>query len=356
MDVRRFRFHRENPVEAINRQWLLARRPVGDVRPDDFRYNETAIPTIGEGEVLVRTLYFPFDASQRIYLTEHGGYMPPVQIGDAMLTNGLGQVVESRDPDYSPGDFVESFMTWQDYVVLRSGGTMPLRKLPKGDFPLTWNIGALGVSGLTAYFAMTDVLKVGPGDVVVVSAATGATGYLCAGICKALGAKTVIGIAGGPDKCRWIVDEAGFDAAIDYKNEDIDARLAELCPDGVTCYLDNVGGDMLDTLLVHMRPMGRVAICGAMSSGYTDTDVAGPAKNFMQICVKMLTVRGILLVYYRDRLEEGAMQLAQWVRDGKIKIEETIVNGFEKAPELLPTMFSGKAPGKLILKVSDPVL
>jgi NADPH-dependent curcumin reductase CurA len=212
----------------------------------------------------------------------------------------------------------------------------------------------LGVSGLTAYFALTDVLKVAPGDVVVISAATGATGYLCAGICKAIGAKLVIGIAGGPDKCKWIVEEAGFDAAIDYKNEDLDKRIAELCPQGVTCYFDNVGGDMLDTMLVHMVPKGRIVICGAMSSGYTDTAVSGPKKNFMQICVKMLKVEGFLLLYYRDQIEAGARQLAQWVREGKLRVEETIVEGFEKAPELLPTMFSGKAPGKLLLKVAEP--
>lgn len=339
--------------KQINRQWLLARRPVGDVVVEDFRYNEAEVPRIGDGDILVRSLYFPFDASQRIYLTNHGGYLPPIQIGEAMRSMGLGQVVESRHPDYAPGDLVEGFMTWQDYVVVRTDGPMPLRKLPEGDFPITWNSSVFGVSGLTAYFGVTDVLNVGPGDIVVVSAASGATGSLCAGICKALGAKMVIGIAGGPEKCQWIVEKAGFDAAIDYKNEDIDARLRELCPEGVNAYFDNVGGDMLDTMLEHMAPMGRVLICGAMSTGYTDTAVAGPKRNFMQICVKMLKVQGILLLFYRDQLEAGAMQMAQWVKEGRLHVEETIVEGFENAPALLPTMFSGKAPGKLILKVAD---
>jgi NADPH-dependent curcumin reductase len=238
-------------------------------------------------------------------------------------------------------------------VIARADGPMPLRKLPSGDFPITWNASVFGVSGLTAYFSITDVLKVGPGDVVVVSAATGATGSLCAGICKALGAKLVIGIAGGPEKCRWIVEKAGYDAAIDYKNEDLATRLAELCPEGVSCYFDNVGGDMLDTLLDHMQPRGRIVICGAMSTGYTDTAVAGPQTNFMQICVKMLKLEGILLLFYRDQIEAGARQMAQWVKEGRLHVEETVVEGFENAPLLLPTMFSGKAPGKLILKVAD---
>jgi NADPH-dependent curcumin reductase CurA len=338
----------------VNRQWLLARRPVGAVVPEDFRYHETTPPEPGEGDVLVRALYFGFDASQRIWITDNGGYLPPVQVGEPMRTMGIGQVVESRNPDYAIGDCVEGFLTWQDYPVVRADGPMPLRVLPKLDIPLTWHLGVFGVSGLTAYFGVTDVLKVGAGDTVVVSAASGSLGSLVAAICKAAGAKKVIGIAGGADKCRWIVEKAGYDAAIDYQNEDIGARLAELCPEGVSCYYDNVGGDMLDTLFLHMAPRGRILICGAMASGYTDVQIQGP-RNYMAICVKMLKVEGILLLFYKDRLEEGARQMAKWAAEGKLPIEEHVVEGFEHAPELLPTMFSGKPPGKLLLKVADPL-
>jgi NADPH-dependent curcumin reductase len=194
--------------ENINRQLLLARRPVGAVVPEDFRRVDAPIPEPGEGEVLVRVLYFGFDASQRIWLTDHGGYMPPIQIGEPMRTMGIGQIVKSRHPAYAVGDFVEGFMSWQDYVIARSDGPMPLRVLPKADYPLTWNLSVLGVSGLTAYFGVTDVLNVGPGDTVFVSAATGATGSLAAAICKARGAKRVIGTAGGAEKCRWIIEQA----------------------------------------------------------------------------------------------------------------------------------------------------
>jgi NADPH-dependent curcumin reductase CurA len=341
--------------QPINRQWLLARRPVGAVENGDFRYQEGAVPEPSDGEILVRTLYFGYDASQRIWLTEDGGYMPPVQIGEPILTMGIGQVVDSRNPDYQVGDLVEGFMSWQDYVLARSDGPMPLRVLPKADYPLSWNLGVFGVGGLTAYFGVTDGLKVRQGDTVVVSAATGATGSLAGGIAKALGAKQVIGIAGGPEKCQWLVEKAGYDIAIDYKNEDIDKRLAELCPQGVDKYFDNVGGEMLDTLLLHMAPLGRILICGAMSSGYTDVKMEQGPRNYMRICTNQLTVQGFLLLFYRDQLAEGAKQMAQWVAEGKLYVEENIVEGFEHAPSLLPTMFTGKRPGKLLLKVADPV-
>lgn len=339
--------------KTANRQWLLARRPVGDVKIDDFRYAETEIPVPGDGDVLVRTLYFGYDASQRIWLTEDGGYMPPIQIGEAMRCMGIGQVVASKDPNYKPGDLVEGFMSWQDYVIARGDGPMPLRHLPKGDYPLSWNLGVFGVGGLTAYFGVTDGLKVKPGDTVVVSAATGATGSLAGQIAKLLGAKKVIGIAGGPEKCAWVLEKAGYDAAIDYRNDDISAKLTELCPEGVDAYFDNVGGDMLDTLLLHMAHKGRILICGAMASGYTDVKLQGPS-NYMRICTHQLTMQGILLFFYRDQLGEGAAQLGKWLKEGKLHVEESLHEGFEKAPQLLPTMFSGKSPGKLLLHVADP--
>lgn len=341
--------------QTINRQWLLARRPEGSVKPEDFTFAEGQVTPPDDDEILVRTLYFGYDASQRIWLTDDGGYLPPIQPGDPMRTMGIGQVIESRHPDYTAGDIVEGFMSWQDYVIVRADGWMPLRKLPQADYPLSWNLGVFGVGGLTAYFGVVDGLHIASGDTVVISAATGATGSLAGGICKALGASRVIGTAGGAEKAAWIVDKAGYDAAIDYKNEDLDARLRELCPEGVNAYFDNVGGDMLDTMFLHMAAFGRILICGAMSSGYTDVRLQGPT-NYMRICTHMLTVRGILLTFYDiERLQQAAMQLGQWVVEGKLHVEEHVVEGFEHAPALLPTLFTGKEPGKLILKVADPL-
>ena len=340
--------------DTINRQWLLARRPVGALTMDDFTYNESTIPAVNDGDVLVRSIYFGYDASQRIYLTDDGGYMKPVMPGEPIRCMGIGQVVESKNPDYKPGELVEGFMSWQEYCIVRADGPMPLRHLPDGGYPVSWNLGVFGVGGLTAYFGVTDGLKVKEGDTVVISAATGATGSLAGPIAKLQGAAKVVGIAGGPDKCKWLVEKAGYDVAIDYKRADFAEQLRAACPNGVDAYFDNVGGDMLDELLLQMAPQGRILICGAMSSGYVDTKLQGPV-NYMKICVMQLTVRGILLFFYTDQIPAAARQLGQWVMEGKIHVEENLHEGFENAPLLLPTMFTGKDPGKMVLKVSDPV-
>jgi NADPH-dependent curcumin reductase CurA len=342
-----------NVPQPVNRQWLMGRRPVGDLTPEDFRYNEGPVPEPGDGEVLLRMLYFGFDSTQRLWMTEDGGYMPPQPPGTPVRTMGIGQVVTSRHPDYKAGDLVDGFMSWEDYVVVRPGGPMPLRVLPKANYPLSWNLGMFGVGGLTAYFGTVDQLRVQPGDTVVVSAATGATGHVVGGIAKALGAKKVIGFAGDADKCRWIVESGHYDAAINYKTDDIPARLRKLCPDGVDAYYDNVGGDILDEMFLHMKQRGRMVICGAMSQGYADLNFQGP-KNYGKIVTQLLRVEGVHLFYFADRLDQGAKQLAEWVQQGKLRVEEDVHEGFEKAPALLMSVFTGKKPGKLILKVGDP--
>jgi len=337
--------------DTPNRQWTLNRRPVGDVRPDDFDLVVGAVPQLSDGDVLVRSLYFGYDASQRIWLTDDGGYMQPIMPGEPMRCMGIGEVIESRNPDYLPGQKVEGFMSWQDYPIMRADGPMPLRHLPDAPYPLSWNLGVFGVGGLTAYFGVTDGLKVKAGDTVVISAATGATGSLACQIAKIMGAR-VIGIAGGAEKCRWVIEHAGCDAAIDYQSDDISARLAELAPGGVEAYFDNVGGDMLDTMFLNMAPRGRILICGAMSQGYTDVKVQGPT-NYMRICTHQLTMQGILLFFYAEQIPAAAMQLGAWVQEGRIHVEENRQHGFAKAPELLPTMFTGKAPGKMVLELDN---
>lgn len=339
--------------KTVNRQWILNRRPQGAVVRTDFDYVEGTVPSVADGDVLVRSLYFGYDASQRIWLTEDGGYMKPIMPGEPMRCMGIGQVVESRNPDYQPGDLVEGFMSWQDYAIVRADGPMPLRHLPKADFPLSWNLGVFGVGGLTAFFGVTDGLKVKEGDTVVVSAATGATGGLACQIARLLGAKKVIGIAGGADKCRWVVENVGCDACVDYKDPTWTAKIAELAPNGVDAYFDNVGGDMLDEMFLLMAPQGRILICGAMSQGYTGVKVQGPT-NYMRICTHQLTVQGILLFFYAAKIPQAAQQIGQWVMEGKLRVTENRHAGFEKAPDLLPTMFTGKDPGKLVLHVADP--
>jgi NADPH-dependent curcumin reductase len=341
--------------DRINRQWLVARRPDGAVKASDFAYTENPVPPLEEGKILLRTLYFGYDAAQRLWLTEQGaGYLPPIKLGEPMLTGGIGQVIESSNPAYKPGDIVEGLMTWQDYALVRPDGPIPLRVLPRGDYPLTWNLSLFGVNGLTAFFGVSDGLKVKAGDTVVISSAAGATGLFAGGIARILGAKKVVGIAGGGKKCEWLVQKAGYDAAIDYKGGNLSKRLAELCPQGVDCYFDNVGGEILDTVLMHMADLGRILICGAISSGYNESKMQGPA-NYMQICAHQLTVQGILLPFYKEQIGAAMASLAKWAKEGKLQVTEEIVEGFQRAPELLPTMYAVKNPGKLLLHVADPV-
>jgi len=341
--------------DSINRQWVVARRPVGAVKPENFALVQGPVPSLQKGKVLLRALYFGYDAAQRFWLTEQGaGYLPPINLGEPMLTGGIGQVIASDNPSYKAGDIVEGLMSWQDYPLVDPEGPIPLRVLPQADYPLTWNMSVFGVNGLTAYFGVTDGLKVKAGDTVVISSAGGATGLLAGGIARILGAAKLVGIAGGRDKCQWLVRNAGYDAAIDYKGEDLDKRLAELCPQGISCYFDNVGGAILDTVFMHMANLGRILICGAISSGYNDTKMQGPG-NYMQICARQLTVQGILLPFYKDRIGEAIAALAKWVKEGRLRVHEEIVEGFERAPELLPTMYAVKNPGKLLLHVADPV-
>ncbi|WP_205910223.1 NADP-dependent oxidoreductase [Rhizobium sp. FKY42] len=338
---------------TVNRQWVLKRRPVGPVSRADFNYVEGKPPTqLDEGDVLVRALYFGFDASQRIWLTEDGGYMDPIMPGEVMKSMGIGQVVESRHPDYKPGQMVEGFMSWQDYPIMRADGPMPLRILPPADYPLSWNLGIFGVGGLTAYFGVTAGLNVTAGETVVISAATGATGNLACQIAKLKGAK-VIGIAGGAAKCRWVLENTGADHCVDYRAPDYIEQIRALAPDGVNAYFDNVGGEMLNEMIMLMAPRGRILICGAMSQGYEDTRCEGPS-NYMQMVNNHLTMVGIHLFFYADQIPAAAQQLGQWTMEGKLRALENHQEGFEKAPDLLPTMFTGKDPGKLVLKIAEP--
>ena len=233
----------------VNRQWLLAARPVGMVKDSDFEYRESELPKPKDGEILVRALYLAFEPAMRGWMMDRPSYIPPVGIGEVMRGFGVGRVIESKAEGFKAGDHVHGGFGWQEYCVTGSGGRMPPRKLPPG-IPLTPSLGVLGLNGLTAYFGLLDLGKPVEGETVVVSGAAGATGSVAAQIAK-LESCRVIGIAGGPEKCGWLVEEAGLDAAIDYKSDDVAQRLDALCPDGVDVYFDNVGGDTLDAVLVH---------------------------------------------------------------------------------------------------------
>ena len=252
-------------MTATNRRWTLAARPHGMVKESDFAFGEAPVPAVGDGQVLVRVLYLSFDPTQRGWIEDRPSYLPPVQIGEVMRAGAVGEVVQSKHAGFQPGDLVQGLFGWQDYALVP--GALLGAKLPP-DVPPTWPLGVTGITGLTAYFGMLDLGKPKAGDTVVVSGAAGATGSVAGQIAKLEGAR-VVGIAGGPEKCAWLVRDAHFDAAIDYKREDVEARLRALCPKGIDVFFDNVGGAILDAALAQIALRARIVLCGAIS-GYNE--------------------------------------------------------------------------------------
>ena len=340
-------------MSGKNRQFLLQARPVGRIKPTDFALVETAVPRAGAGQAVARVLYLSLDPTNRIWMTDIEQYMPPVALGEVMRGGGLAQIVESNLPQYQVGDLVTGLTGWQDYAVTDGAGLGALTPLPKGlPVPLPALLGALGITGLTAYFGLLDIGQPKAGETVVVSAAAGATGSVVGQIARIKGCR-VVGIAGGPEKCAWIVNDLGFAAAVDYKRPGWQARLREACPAGVDIDFENVGGEIMDEVMGLMNLGGRVVLCG-MISGYNDAE---PMRGrFDLILMKRLRVQGFIVIDYIPRFPEGAMQLAQWMMEGKLQHRDTIVDGLEQAPVAINRLFDGGNMGKLLVKVADPPL
>jgi hypothetical protein len=332
-----------------NRQWFLASRPSGMFEDDTFAYREVGVPSIGPGEFLVRNLYLSLDPAMRGWIRDTASYIEPVQIGDVMRGATVGVVVESQHPNFQAGDHVLGLHGWQDYCVVGDKGIS--RKLPQLPLPLTSFLSVLGVTGLTAYFGLLDIGKPAPGQTVLVSTAAGAVGSIVGQIAKLKGCRAV-GIAGSDDKCDWITGELGYDAAINYKRQDVGQAIQEACPNGVDVYFDNVGGEQLDAALAHINRGARVVICGAISVYNVEDRPAGP-RNYLALLSQRASMTGFVLLDYVDRFMEGAMELAQWVMQGKVKYREHIVNGLENAPSALRMLFDGTNRGKLMVKIAD---
>jgi len=336
-------------MSDVNRRLLLKTRPDGLVKNSDFDLVEEAVPEISDGEALIRTTYISLDPTNRVWMTDQPGYLPPVQIGEVMRAGGVGRVVESKNPNYEVGKLVNGFTGWQDYIV--ASDSMPLTPLPDGlGVPDSAFLGALGMTGLTAYFGVTDVLNVQEGETVVISAAAGAVGSVAGQICKILGAR-VVGIAGGPEKCAWLVEELGFDAAVDYKADDFRDQLKAATPDRVDCNFENVGGEIMEAVFSRMNIGGRAAICGLIS-GYNESE-SESFPNFANLIVKRLKVQGFLILDYYAQMPAAIKQLGEWYGAGKLQSRETVVEGLENAPETLNMLFDGGNTGKLVLKVAD---
>ena len=335
-----------------NRQWLLAKRPHGIVTKENFEYTESPIPEPGDGEVLVRNLLLSFDPTQRGWMEDRESYLPPVQIGEPMRAGSIGQIIESNNPEFSKGALVQTTGGWQDFLVVAPGqGVMGLSKVPDGVSPELM-LSALGVTGLTAYFGLLDLGEPKEGQTVLVSGAAGATGSVAGQIAKIKGCR-VVGIAGGPEKCNWLVEEAGFDDVIDYKNENVDARIAETFPNKVDIFFDNVGGDMLEAALNHINMNARVILCGGISSYNATEPVPGPA-NLMNLVIMRARMEGFIVIDYMHRAAEAVAELMGWIQVGQLKYQVDMQEGFENIPDTLNRLFTGQNLGKQLLKIADP--
>jgi len=332
----------------VNRQFLLVRRPVGAPVREDFRYAEAPVAAPAEGEVLVKALYLSLDPAMRGWMSEAKSYMPPVELGEVMRAGMAARVVASRDPAFAPGDTVTGILGAQQYALARAD---ELTRVDPVAVPLPVRLSALGVPGMTAYFGLLDLAKIKEGDRVLVSGAAGAVGTMVGQIAKIKGCK-VVGIAGGPDKCRFLVEELGFDGAIDYKAEDVTSAIRHFFRRGVHVYFDNVGGPILDAALANLAVGARIVLCGAISQYNATEGVYGP-KNYMSILVNRATVRGLLVFDYVDRYAEAERDIAGWIAEGKLKPKVDIVEGLETFPEALMKLFRGENLGKLILRVAE---
>ena len=338
--------------EQSNVQWVLAGRPEGMVSPSNFERREGEIPRPGEGELLVRNLYLSLDPAMRGWMNDVPSYIPPVAIGEVMRGGCVAEVVESRHPDFAEGELAFGMFGWQEFAVAAVGGPGPVTKLPPGVNPVL-ALSALGWTSLTAYFGLEDVAKPQAGETVVVSGAAGATGSVVGQLAKLKGCR-VVGIAGGPEKCAWLTDELGFDAAIDYRSEDVPAQLKKLCPQGIDVFWDNVGGEILEAALNRLALHARVVFCGAIS-GYNDTAPPPGPRNYVQVLVRRARVEGFLVFDYVDQMPQALAELAPLVQSGKLRTREDIREGLDSAPEALVDLFTGGNTGKLIVHIADPV-
>jgi NADPH-dependent curcumin reductase len=332
-----------------NRQLRLASRPSGPATADDFDLTEEELPSPGDGEALVQVLYISLDPAMRGWMNDVPSYVPPVGLGDVMRALGAGVVVESKSPAVAAGDHVVGIFGVQEHAVLPAEA---LTKVDSDMAPLPVYLGALGMPGLTAYFGLLDVGDLREGDTVVISGAAGAVGSVAGQIAKLKGARAV-GIAGGPEKCAWLTDELGFDAAIDYKSEKVSGALREHCPNGIDVYFDNVGGDILDAALAQLARGARVLICGAISQYNASGGMQGP-RNYMMLLVRRARMQGFLVFDYADRYGEALREMASWRAEGKLKTREDVVQGgIDAFPDTLNKLFAGENTGKLVLQVAD---
>jgi NADPH-dependent curcumin reductase CurA len=320
------------------------------VSREDFTWVEDGrVPSPQDGEVLVRNLWLSCDPTQRGWMAIDT-YLPVVKIGEVMRSFAVGKVIESRHPKFRTGQLVQGLFGWQDYACVKPGTSSAPAPVPEG-VPIETAMSALGVTGITAYFGLLDVGRPKPGETVVVSGAAGATGSVVGQIAKIHGCHA-IGIAGGAEKCRWLVEEYGFEAAIDYKHEEVPKRLKELCPKGIDVFFDNVGGDILDAALARLAMRGRVVLCGAIAR-YNDSAPAPGPKNYLNLLVQRGRMEGFIVLDYMPRAGEAIAALSGWLKEGRLKDRVDVQHGLENAPAALARLFKGENRGKQLVHIAD---
>lgn len=332
-----------------NKQLVLNKRPVGFPSEDVWRIEESEIAEPGDGQLLVKVLYVSLDPAMRGWLNEARSYIAPVALNEVMrVSGGIGKVIKSNHSKFPEGSFVHGPTGIQEYCITDGKGWI---SIDPNILPLPRYLGTLGMPGFTAYFGLLDVGQPKEGETVLVSGAAGAVGSVVGQIAKIIGCR-VVGIAGGPEKCQYVVDELGFDECLDYKNEDLKAGLKRACPKGIDVYFDNVGGDILDLALTRINKGARIAICGAISQYNNKEAPKGPA-NYLSLLINGARMEGFVVFHFAHRYAEAGQQLGKWVAEGKIKSREHIEKGIENFYETFKKLFDGNKKGKLILQIGD---
>lgn len=355
-------------AEYTNRRMLLTQRPVWTLSKSDFTVDEQRTPAPTSGQVLVKVLWLAFDPAMRGWMNDGPSYAPPVRLGAVMRGHAIGEVVASAHPGVPEGTLVHGNFGWQEYALCHvaegtvgelehirgDAGDLPAaRRIPDGLAP-TAVLGVLGTTGLTAYFGMLELGRPKPGDVVLISGAAGATGSVAGQLAKLAGA-TTIGIAGGPEKTRWLTEVAGFDATIDYKSQDIKQSIAELAPNGVNLFYDNVAGQVLEAGISNIAQRGTVVLCGGISSGYSDEATAYGPTNLSTITVRSAKMLGFIVTDFLDQFDDAAARLATWIRDGALVWADDLQKGdLEDTVDVLNRLFDGKNFGKQLLQIAEP--
>lgn len=339
-------------ADRVNRQWVLARQPQGKVGVEDFARRNAAVPVadLAAGEILIRMVMFGFDPAQRGWMDDAPSYMPPMVLGEPVRGSAAARVVASTNPAWPEGALVRGLFSWQDYAVAARAGETPPVLIPDGVTPEE-ALGVLGGASLTAYVGLKTVGRLAAGDTVLVSGSAGAVGSMAVQIARLNGAR-VIGVAGGPEKCRWLVEDYGADAAIDYRREDVAARLATLAPEGIDLFFDNVGGETLEAGIANIARFGRIVLCGAIA-GYNDATPAPGPRNLMRMIAQRAEMRGFILLDHLAEVPAARAELEAWLRAGSIRYRTDIQHGFEAIPDTFLRLFSSASQGKQLLRIDQ---